>query len=73
MPSFEHIKNCLSLVDSFLLGQWQTDVSLNGRLEPRDALYPSRNDGLAEELIFACVAAEILAQDSQDMSNLGEP
>lgn len=72
MPSFEHIENCLRLLDSFLLGQW---VPANGdaddgdgdeRLNRSKILDGDREDGLAHELVALCIITELIVQSPQD-------
>lgn len=71
IPSFEHLYNCLRMLDSFILGQWQT--SDENRTEKYD-LVRSRESGLANELVSLCIASELLAQPSYDshMHDIGK-
>ncbi|KAF7973917.1 hypothetical protein HWV62_13968 [Athelia sp. TMB] len=64
-PSFPHIENCLRLVDSFVLGQWNTDAQMNGKLAAKNVLELSRSNGLADDLVAMCVAIELLADNSK--------
>lgn len=59
-------------MDSYLLGQWHTNLGKGGRIPPKDALDADRKDGLADELVYTCVAAELMARDSETTSSLGE-
>jgi hypothetical protein len=62
MPSFEHVENCLRLLDSFLLGQWGGD---EGTDMAKEALDEDRKNGLANELVALCTISELIMQ-SQD-------
>jgi hypothetical protein len=58
-PSFEHIVNCLRLLDSFLLQQWpQMDDDNLG-----DNLFSNSDDELASGLVALCVCAEFLTSN----------
>lgn len=74
MPSFEHIENCLRLLDAFLLGQWvASGADVVGEATDGDEgeenlrwskhLDANREDGFAHELVALCVIAELMAQD----------
>ena len=68
MPSFEHVENCLRLLDSFLLGQWVDD---EGTDMAKEALDEDRKNGLANELVALCTISELIMQ-SQD-NDIGKP
>ena len=56
-PSFEHIENCLKLLDSWLL--------LSGK---RYVLQNDWNQGLANELVALSVISELLSNAAEDKS-----
>ena len=72
MPSFQHIENCLRLVDSFVLGQWNTDAQMDGKLAANNVLELSRTNGLADDLVAMCVAVELLADGGKSDKSVGK-
>lgn len=60
IPSFAHASNCLHLLDSYLLGRWQGDETLDGDNSLNDA----RDDGLGSRLLSLCVAVDVLSRDT---------
>lgn len=60
-PSFEHIENCLKLLDSWLLGQSVDDGS-----DKRDVLQDHWNQGFANELVALSIVTELLADSPED-------
>lgn len=54
-PSFEHIENCLKLLDSWLLGS-----------DKRDLLQNDWNRGLANELVALGIISELLSHSAED-------
>jgi hypothetical protein len=62
-PSFEHIENCLRLLDSFLLGQWASPTRGDENVQVgREALDEDRESGFAKELVGLCVVSELMTQ-----------
>jgi hypothetical protein len=70
-PSFEHVENCMRLLDSFLLGSWASPHKEDDEeIDAMRKLNNDREDGLSDELVALCNASELLIQ-SQD-TDIGE-
>ncbi|KAI0694225.1 hypothetical protein BC835DRAFT_1274905 [Cytidiella melzeri] len=63
-PSLSHIDNCLRLLDSYLLGRWEEDDSVDGQA----LLDSARDDGFGSTLVELCIAVDIIsrAKDTLD-------
>ena len=61
-PSFEHIENCLRLLDSFLLSQWASPTGEESESAQmgKEALDKDRERGLAKELVAVGVVSELM-------------
>jgi hypothetical protein len=61
LPSLSHIDNCLCLFDSFLLGRWEEDDSVN-----RETLLDSAKEGgLGATLVQLCVVVDVVSRDDE--------
>ena len=73
LPSLAHIDNCLTLLDSQLLGQWSDGehededmVALDSK-DASDLVEIQRREGLGGSLIALCIAADVVAREGQDV------
>ncbi|TFY75736.1 hypothetical protein EWM64_g8276 [Hericium alpestre] len=58
MPAFEHTENCLSILDSFLLGRWAETEEPNELGD--DVINGERQEDLIEGLVTLCVVCSIM-------------
>lgn len=72
-PSFEHIENCLRLLDSFLLSQWASPTGEESESAQmgKEALDKDREHGLAKELVAVGVVSELMTRSPN--SDIGKP
>lgn len=63
IPQFDHIANCLDILDSFLLGRWAT-VEEQSQIY-HDLLNGNRQEDLAEGLATLCAVCNIILRNGE--------